>query len=231
MAAAVFAGRRAADSTHQQHHHNHHHPSPHDGSPTGSVRKPGTELPSPAKEPSVSQEPLQMPSHNAFSTGSESFKKSAVGTIIFVYWQAQEWCNRVYTHTTTELLVACLIVSNFLVNAAEAQVPGKGVAIFTILELLFTVVFCIELVVNMMANQGAFWNTTWNWFDFFVVVISLVSLVIPNVPGVGILRLIRAFRVVRLFKRAKSLRKLLTAINDSIPGVANAFSILVKPAQ
>lgn len=227
MAAAVFAGRRAADSVHQQHHHNQPQTSPHDGSPTGNVRKMVTDLPSPAKEPSAPQETLQLPAHNAFLTGSERFNKSASGTIVVAYWRSQEWCHQLYTHTTTELLVACLIVSNFLVNAAEAQVPGKGVAIFTILELLFTVVFCIELVVNMMANQGAFWNTTWNWFDFFVVVISLVSLVIPNVPGVGILRLIRAFRVVRLFKRAKSLRKLLTAINDSIPGVANAFSILM----
>ena len=49
----------------------------------------------------------------------------------------------------------------------------------------------------------------------------------PDLPGIAILRLLRAFRVFRLFKRLESLRKIIMAIEAAIPGVINAFSILL----
>ena len=73
-----------------------------------------------------------------------------------------------------------------------------------------------------------FWGSGWNVFDFIVVMVSIVS-VLPfsDLPGIAILRLLRAFRVFRLFKRLESLRKIIMAIEAAIPGVINAFSILL----
>ena len=45
-------------------------------------------------------------------------------------------------------------------------------------------------------------------------------------PG-NLLRLLRAFRVFRLFKRIKSLNKIIVSLGKAIPGVANAFLIMV----
>lgn len=74
-----------------------------------------------------------------------------------------------------------------------------------------------------------FWSDGWNVFDFIVVVISIISLPqIPvDLPGISVLRLLRAFRVFRLFKRLENLRKIISCIERAIPGVANAFGILV----
>ena len=64
-------------------------------------------------------------------------------------------------------------------------------------------------------------------FDFIVVFVSLVSLVFEGLPGVSMLRLVRAFRVFRLFKRLASLRQIIEALELAIPGVTNAFGILL----
>jgi voltage-gated sodium channel len=94
--------------------------------------------------------------------------------------------------------------------------------------IFLTAAFTLELVLNIYGN---WWNKFgydyWNWFDAVVVAISLISLTMGGVEGIGALRLLRAFRVVRLFKRAASLRKILKAINQAIPGMRDAFAILM----
>ena len=67
----------------------------------------------------------------------------------------------------------------------------------------------------------------WNWFDFVIVVSSLLSLLLEGVPGLSVLRLLRAFRVVRLFKRIESLRAIIEGVLSALPGVTDAFVILL----
>lgn len=138
-----------------------------------------------------------------------------------------------YNSPNAQILVAVLILVNFIVNAAEAQVQAEDsnslqFKIFKGFELLFTSIFTVELVINMHAHWWRdFWYSGWNVFDFIVVMISLVSLVLTGLPGISTLRLMRAFRVFRLFKRLESLRKIIRALENAIPGCANAFSIVI----
>ena len=67
------------------------------------------------------------------------------------------------------------------------QVPSSENSdrVFFNLEILFTSVFAVELCVNFYGNYFLnFFRSAWNWFDAFVVVISLVSLV-PLVISLG----------------------------------------------
>ncbi|KAK3266134.1 hypothetical protein CYMTET_25237 [Cymbomonas tetramitiformis] len=143
----------------------------------------------------------------------------------------QQTVYEFYNSTEIQVGVASLIFLNFLQNAVEAQLvePSKVMSdLFGGLELFFTVIFTLELVLNMYAHWfWAFWSSGWNWFDFTVVMISLISLGMSDMDGVSTLRLMRAFRVFRLFKRLESLRKILKALEDAVPGCANAFSILI----
>merc|ERR1719235_1963250 len=76
-----------------------------------------------------------------------------------------------------------------------------------------------------------FWRDAWNWFDFVIVMISLLSLGLGNLPGISVLRLFRAFRVFRLFKRIESLRLIIEGVLKSLPGVANAFVVVMLIAS
>ena len=158
--------------------------------------------------------------------------------------------KRLYDSLAIQFGVAALIFANFIINAAEAQAveattrgadgfDATTFAVFRAFEYFFTVVFLVELALNMFANaawrvcpgaacaRNEFWTVGWNVFDFVIVAVSVVSLFLSDLPGVSVLRLLRAFRVFRLFKRLPSLAKIVVALNSSIPGVTNAFALLI----
>lgn len=136
-----------------------------------------------------------------------------------------------YMGSFIQIAVAALIFLNFLVSAASSQYGKDPPQVFIIFDLIFTITFSLELLMNMYAHWiWAFWRSNWNIFDFLIVVISLVSLSVPpsvDIPGLTVLRLFRAFRVFRLFKRVQSLKLIIEGVIKSLPGVFNAFGILV----
>lgn len=147
-------------------------------------------------------------------------------------WKYQIQTAEIYLAPTAQWAVAGLICSNFLLNLTEATIDpqkDKFAVGFGYFETFFNVAFTIELVVNMYATWfNTFWTSGWNIFDFVVVSIGLLLTFDVNLPGpLHLLRLMRAFRVFRLFKRIESLKKIMDSLVQAIPGVTNAFGILV----
>jgi voltage-gated sodium channel len=138
----------------------------------------------------------------------------------------------VYESTQFQVCVAIAILINFLCNAVEAELlPEKGSEADKVLQtfdLVFVALFTIELAINMFANLVTrFIADGWNYFDTFVVIISLVATFADENPGLNVLRMVRAFRVFRLFRRLRSLGKIIRAINQSLPAVGNAFFLVL----
>lgn len=138
----------------------------------------------------------------------------------------------VYASDPVQLFVAVVIVINFMCNAVEAELlPQEGSQEDNVLEAfdrVFVALFTIELGINMFANLWTrFLADGWNYFDSFVVIISLISTFAQENPGLNVLRMVRAFRVFRLFRRLKSLGKIIRAINQSLPAVGNAFFLVL----
>lgn len=137
-----------------------------------------------------------------------------------------------YHWDAIQLFVAFLIFLNFFVEIAEKQMrpsdDSDAHQNFKAFEVFFGVAFSIELLLNMYGSFWTeFWRSAWNIFDFVIVGVSLVALGVENLPGISVLRLFRAFRVFRLFKRVPSLRQIIEGVIASIPGVANAFVVLL----
>ena len=136
------------------------------------------------------------------------------------------------------MFVAFLILFNFAVNVyekeidpfpAELQLYGD---VWENFDRFFNVIFLFELLLNAWSCGGPykkFWASGWNNFDFLVVAVGilLMSGVIPSDSPLSNLKMMRAFRVFRLFKRIKSLNKVIMALLKAIPGVSNAFVIMV----
>ena len=134
--------------------------------------------------------------------------------------------------------VAALILGNFIVNIvekeidpypAELQLYGQSWEDF---DKFFNIIFLFELLLNAWSCGGPykkFWSSGWNIFDFIVVAVGLLLMsgVVPPGSPLGNLKMMRAFRVFRLFKRIKSLNKVIMALLKAIPGVSNAFVIMV----
>jgi hypothetical protein len=93
-------------------------------------------------------------------------------------------------------------------------------------NLFFTIVFTVELALNMYAQWfRPFFSDGWNLLDLVVVAFSLIGLAPVDLP-VSLVISLRAVRVVRLFGKIKSLRKMMTALSCSIPPMMNAYIII-----
>lgn len=134
-------------------------------------------------------------------------------------------------------VVAFFIAANFIVNIVEKEIDPdaanlKYEEVWNKLDVVFNIIFLVELVVNMYGYGGpvlAFWKSPWNVFDFLIVAVGvlLISGVVSPESPAGKLKLLRAFRVFRLFKRIKSLNQIIVALVLAIPGVFNAFIVMV----
>ena len=84
------------------------------------------------------------------------------------------------------------------------------------------VIFTFELIVKLFAYRKDFFRSGWNNFDLLVVGISWV----PAVGALSILRALRILRVLRLFSVAPQMRRVLSALMNSIPGMMSVLGIL-----
>lgn len=155
------------------------------------------------------------------------------------FWKYKSACRRVYSMFVVQVVVATMIIANFMTNIAEKQVwpsgnpnvPGgtRYKHVFGGFELFYNVSFTAELIVNMYAHWlFEFWSSGWNIFDFVTVAISWLFQFNLPLPGpLRLMRMVRALRVFRLFKRVRSLRKILESLARAVPGVVNAFLIML----
>ena len=147
------------------------------------------------------------------------------------FWKYQMRAYTWYSSDHVQYSVAALIILNFLMNILEKEIDPSGEVhkgTWRALEHAFNACFLAELLVNMYANWlWPFWVSGWNQFDFVVVCVGCMSFFMELLGPLKLLRTLRAFRVFRLFKRIKSLNMIIRTIVSAIPGVANAFLVMV----
>ena len=148
----------------------------------------------------------------------------------------QEAVRKVYTDARCVNFVALVICLNFVINICEKEFDpdGNSPALWQVLDAVCNAIFLVELIANMYCYGGprpAFWKNGWNVFDFIIVSVSVtVAIIIAAGIDMGPLKMLstlRAFRIFRLFRRIKSFNRILVALVKCIPGVLNAFTIML----
>lgn len=144
-------------------------------------------------------------------------------------------CASIYHHDLSQMLVALLIGLSFVTNVLEVQLnPAETdlelTRLFSDVDIVFTVLFVLELLLNLFVHWlRPFFQEWWNIFDFVVVSVSVISLFtssIGSATAMRSIRLMRAFRVLRLFGRLQELRNIVEALGRSLVPVASAFTIV-----
>ena len=121
---------------------------------------------------------------------------------------------------------------SFAVNCVQTELmvePGSPRDdFFSYIDIGFTVIFAVELGVNLFAHWWKpFWRDPYNIFDFFIVIASVIALAFNNVSSLKNVRLVRAFRLLRIFGRLKSLRLILLSLSRSLVPVTSAFLVML----
>jgi len=139
-----------------------------------------------------------------------------------------------YNSTPVQITVACVILINFFAIIVEKEIDPYPAeyqryrSTWVALDDVCNYIFIIELLINI---YGSFWRPFvklgWNYLDLTVVVVGLTSIARVDLGPAGQIKILRAFRILRLFKRVESLNKILTALIKSIPGVLNAFVVML----
>jgi len=166
-------------------------------------------------------------------------KRCAVITAWMPIWPYHQKAFRYYSNNYMQMFVAGLILGNFAVNVIEKEIDPfpadlqRYKVYWDNFDSFFNIIFAFELTLNAWSCGGPyykFWNSGWNNFDFLVVAVGILLMIpgaIPPGSPLGNLKMLRAFRVFRLFKRIKSLNKIVTALLSAIPGVFNAFVLML----
>jgi len=122
-----------------------------------------------------------------------------------------------------------IITGLILLNAVtlgletDAQIMEQwGVYLRWIDRTLLTI-FTIELAIKLVAYRLSFFRSGWNNFDFIIVSVSWL----PASGTLSVLRAFRILRVLRLLSVVPQMRRVITALGHSIPGMSSVIGVLL----
>jgi voltage-gated sodium channel len=125
----------------------------------------------------------------------------------------------------TGFILACIVV-NAITLGIDAHFGEQNPwhPIFENLDLLFLLIFTLELVLEFLA-QGPrrYFSNGWNVFDVIVVGLCYLS----TAPSIAALRTLRVLRVLRLVSNVPQMRRVVEALISAMPGIFATFMVLV----
>lgn len=146
------------------------------------------------------------------------------------------WCYDFVMPSTNprfqDFITLCIIVSSALAASVTFGDSEQKTRLLELCNLIFTVIFTIELIVKLFAFKKRYFDDGWNHFDFIVVcssnIFTIVGLFLSQTgPLSSVIRLVRVCRLFKLIKRVKNLRLLFNTLIVSIPSIVNIGTLLL----
>jgi len=130
--------------------------------------------------------------------------------------------HRLVTRQAFDIVIMACIILNMIQMALFYEGATDGyLGFLELVNYVFTAVFTLEAILKLIAFGGRYFKSTWNKFDFFVVVSSLMDIGLSFMSEsnakflrVGpqlarVLRVLRVSRILRLIGKSKGLQALL----------------------
>ncbi|SDJ54314.1 voltage-gated sodium channel [Lentzea albidocapillata subsp. violacea] len=124
-----------------------------------------------------------------------------------------------------QMFIVGVIVVNAVTLGAETStvLHAKFGPVLTTIDHLALAIFAAELSARLYASGWKFFKGPWNVFDFVIVVVALI----PTAGPLSVLRSFRILRALRLVAMVPSMRRVVTALVRSIPGLLSLSGLLV----
>jgi len=124
-----------------------------------------------------------------------------------------------------EFAIVAVIVANAVVLAAETfpYFNERFGDLFEVFNDLVIAVFVVEIALKILAFGRSFWREHWNWFDLFIVAISIA----PTTEAFAALRSLRALRLLRLMSILPSLRRVMEGFIRAIPRLGSIMGLMI----
>lgn len=135
-----------------------------------------------------------------------------------------ERLRKIVDDPRTDRIIMALIVFNAItlgVETSKAAMDRWG-PILDAIDRIVLAVFVIELAARLIVHRAAFFKDGWNIFDFIVVGIALA----PATEAFTVLRALRILRVMRLITAVPTLRRVVSGLIASLPGMGSIALLL-----
>jgi voltage-gated sodium channel len=121
-------------------------------------------------------------------------------------------------------VITGLIIVNAIILGLEtdAGIMATYGDVLQWLDRIILFVFTLEIAAKLYAYRLNFFRSGWNTFDFLIIAISWV----PAAGPLAVLRALRVLRILRLLSVVPQLRRVISAIGHSIPGMISVMGVL-----
>ena len=120
--------------------------------------------------------------------------------------------------------ITALILINAVTLGLETnrQLMVEYGSVLYVIDRVILVVFTCELALKFYAYRLSFFKSGWNVFDLLIVAIAWV----PASGNLSVMRALRVLRILRLISVVPQLRRVISAIGYSIPGMVSVVGVL-----
>ena len=124
-----------------------------------------------------------------------------------------------------QYFITTLIVINAVILGMQTSpdIMHSYGTILNAIDMAILAVFVVELLLRLYVHRLNFFKDPWSIFDFIVVTIALI----PASGPFSVLRAFRVLRVLRLISVSKSMRTVISALLQSLPGLASIVMLLL----
>ena len=123
---------------------------------------------------------------------------------------------------TFGITVLILINAVTLGMETDKELLAQVGAVLNWIDRTILIIFSIEIALKFYAFRLRFFRSGWNVFDLLIVAIAWM----PTNGALSVLRTLRILRVLRLISVVPQMRRVVSAIGYSIPGMVSVISVL-----
>ena len=124
--------------------------------------------------------------------------------------------------TTTVITILILLNAVILGLETDAYFSNNFGVILNRADKTILILFSFELLLKFYVYRMKFFYSGWNIFDLIIVIIAWL----PTSGALTVLRALRILRVLRLISVVPQLRRVVSAIGYSIPGMVSVVGVL-----
>lgn len=137
----------------------------------------------------------------------------------------QDRVRKLVESSLFQSVVLALVLINAALLGIETLAPVRAAAGPQILAIdrVVVVLFAVEIALRIYAAPAVYFRNGWNIFDFVIVIISFLA----ASSGMAAVRAFRVLRVLRVVTVIPRMRLVVSALLDSIPGIASVGIVIV----
>lgn len=131
-------------------------------------------------------------------------------------------------------ILVCILINCVLMAMADPTLPEEPEE-FKAIGFVLLLIFAGEAVIKLIAllpfetdiegKKTGYFNDTWNWLDFFIVMVGVIPLLIPDFANFTMFRTFRVFRPLRTLGKVPGMKAIINTMLEAFDPLMNVVML------